>query len=452
MGALWKVGALGLKQRHPTQVVVLGFAGVILFGAVLLALPISSSAGADVSFREAFFTATSAVTVTGLVVVDTSAAWSPFGQAVILALIQIGGFGLMAGSSVVAVTLARRIGLRHRMATQTETGALKLGELRTVVLGVLRWTAGIEAVTTVLLAVGFVVIHGESLHRGVWLGFFHAVSAFNNAGFALFPDSLERFVDDPWTSGIVTVAIIIGGLGFPVLMEVRRAVGRPRRWSVHTKMTLSTTAVLFLAGAGAVLVLEWTNPATLGPLALDDKFSAAWFQGVTPRTAGFNTVDYGELRDGTLLVTIVLMFIGASSGSTGGGIKVTTFALLGYAIWAEVRGQREVEAFRRRIPGPAQRQALAVALIGVAAVVTATLALVTASGVELTDGLFEATSAFGTVGLSTGITAELDLTSHLVLTVLMFVGRAGPVTLAAALVLRERAPGYRYPEERPLVG
>lgn len=430
----------------------MGFLTVIGVGAILLSLPVASADGQGVGWREALFTSTSAATVTGLVVVDTSTAWTPFGQVVILALIQVGGFGLMAVSSVIAVVLARRIGLRHRMAAQAETGALRLGDLRSVVLGVVRWSAVVEAIAAVLLTAGFVLIHDESLGRGAWMGLFHAVSAFNNAGFALQTNSLEPFSGDPWIIGVISVAIILGGLGFPVLMELRRQARVPKKWSVHTKITLLATFSLFAVGALAILALEWTNPDTLGTMPIGDKLTASWFQGVTPRTAGFNSLDYGALREGTLLVTIVLMFIGAASGSTGGGIKVTTFAVLGYAIWAEVRGSREVEAFRRRIPGTTQRQALAVALIGVAAVVSGTLALVTLSGVDLTSGLFEATSAFSTVGLSTGVTDTLGGPSEVVLGLLMFAGRAGPVTLAAALVLREREPRYRYPEERPLVG
>lgn len=431
---------------------VLGFLAVIVVGTVLLSLPVSATSGEGIGLREALFTATSAVTVTGLVVVDTGTAWTTFGQAVILALIQVGGFGIMAVSSVIAVALARRLGLRHRMAAQTEAGVTGLGDLRSVILGIVRWTVAIEGIAAVVLAAGFVVMHGESVHRGAWMGLFHSVSAFNNAGFALQSDSLEAYVGDPWITGVISVVIILGGLGFPVLMELRRQLGAPKRWSVHTKITLLTTLSLFAMGAVAVLALEWTNPDTLGSMPVGTKVNAAWFQGVTPRTAGFNSLDYGALREGTLLVTIVLMFIGAASGSTGGGIKVTTFAVLAYAIWAEVRGSREVEAFHRRLPARVQRQALAVALIGVAAVVAGTLALVTLSGLDLTSGLFEATSAFGTVGLSTGVTANLGGPSEVVLGLLMFAGRVGPVTLAATLVLREREARYRYPEERPLVG
>lgn len=430
---------------------VAGFLAVIAAGTVLLSLPGASHEVDDVTPRDALFTATSAATVTGLVVVDAEA-WTPFGQGVLLVLIQVGGLGLMTVSSVVVVRFARTMGLRHRMAAQTESGAPDLGGLAGVVGGVVRWTLLTEGVVAVLLAAGFAIGHDEPLPRAAWLGLFHAVSAFNNAGFALFDSGLVAFVRDPYTSGVVSLAVVAGGLGFPVVADLRRFPRRPGRWTLHTKLTLVTTGALFALGAGAVLLLEWSNPGTLGPLDLVDKLSAAWFQGVTPRTAGFNTVDYGAVRETTALVTVILMFIGASSGSTGGGIKVTTFAVLGCAIWAEVRGRRDVDAFGRRISGPAQRQALAIALLGVAAVVLGTLALLAASSVPLSDALFEATSAFGTVGLSTGITGGLDGVSHVVLGVLMFVGRAGPITLAAALVLREREPRYRYPEERPLVG
>ncbi len=440
-----------LRRWHPTQVVVAGFAVVILAGAVLLTLPVAEARDADHGLWDTLFTATSAGTVTGLTVVDTSTAWSGFGQVVILALVQVGGFGLMAVSSMVAVALAGKLDLRHRMAAQTEAG-VSLGDLRQVLRGVLRWSLGIEAAVAVLLAAGFVVNHGEPPGRALWLGVFHAVSAFNNAGLALYPDNLERFVGDPWTSGLVSVAVVLGGIGFPVLIELRRALGTPRRWSVHTKVTLLTSAALFAAGTVAVLLLEWTNPATLGPLQVGDKLMAGWFHGVSPRTAGFNTVSYGGVEQGTLLVTTTLMFIGAASGSTGGGIKVTTFAVLGYAIWAEVRGAADVEAFRRRIPEAALRQALAVALLGVAAVVAGTIALISFDDVSLGAGLFEATSAFGTVGLSTGLTPSLGRASHAILVAMMFLGRVGPVTLVAALVLRDAGRRFRYPEERPLIG
>ncbi|MEZ5381673.1 MAG: potassium transporter TrkG [Microthrixaceae bacterium] len=463
-GSIW---AGPMRRWHPSQVVVVGFAVIILAGAALLHLPIATT-GVDHSFGERLFTATSAGTVTGLQVVDTATTWTHFGQVVILALAQVGGFGLMAFSSVVAVALAGRLGLRHRLATQAEVGLPGATDFRAIILGVFRWSVGIEAAVAVALFGGFVVIHGEGVGRAAWLGVFHAVTSFNNAGLSLFSDNLAGFADDPWTTGVISLSIILGGIGFPVLMEVSRSLRdragagttartrrrrpSPRRWTLHTKITLAATTALLAGGATAMLVLEWSNPATLGPMGIGDKLTAGVFAGITPRTAGFNTIDYGSMRESSLLVTIVLMFIGGGSGSTASGIKVTTFAVLGWVIWAELRGDREVNAFRRRIPIAAQRQALTVALIGVALVAAGTMAMVTFDHISLGDGLFEATSAFGTVGLSTGLTPRLSTASRAVLMLMMFIGRVGPVTLGAALVLRERKRRYRYPEERPLIG
>lgn len=440
-----------LRRWHPTQVVVVGFIAVILTGAALLHLPIATD-GVEHSFLDRLFTATSAGTVTGLQVVDTATGWTHFGQAVIMVLAQIGGFGLMAFSSVVAVALAGKLELRHRLATQAEVNLAGGADFKAVILGVFRWSMGIEATVAVALFGGFVIIHGEPLGRAAWLGLFHAVTSFNNAGFALFSDNLVGFVDDPWTSGVIATSIVLGGIGFPVLMELRRLYRRPRRWSLHTKITLVATALLIAGGALAVLVIEWSNPNTLGPMGIADKAIAGLFQGITPRTAGFNTIDYGAMRESSIVVTIVLMFIGGGSASTASGIKVTTFAVLAWVIWAELRGDREVDSFRRRIPAFAQRQAITVALSGVALVTVSTMALVTFDRIPLGDGLFEATSAFGTVGLTTGITPTLSAASRVVLIVMMFIGRVGPATLGAALVLREHTRRYRYPEERPLIG
>lgn len=430
---------------------MVGFILVILTGAMLLHLPFATH-GVDYNFEDRLFTATSAGTVTGLQVVDTATGWTHFGQAVIMALAQIGGFGLMAISSVVAVALAGRLDLRHRLATQAEVNIEGGADFRSVILGVFKWSMGIEATVAVALFGGFVLIHGEPVGRAAWLGVFHAVTSFNNAGLTLFSDNLAGFANDPWTSGVIGISVILGGIGFPVLMEVRRQFRTPKRWSLHTKITLMATGVLLVGGAAAVLVLEWANPNTLGPMGVFDKVTAGIFQGVTPRTAGFNTIDYGAMRESSILVTIALMFIGGGSASTASGIKVTTFAVLGWVIWAEFRGDGEVDSFRRRIPTSVQRQAVTVALSGVALVVVGTMALVTFDRIPLGDGLFEATSAFGTVGLSTGTTPTLSAASRAVLIVMMFVGRVGPVTLGAAMVLRDRSRRFKYPEERPLIG
>jgi trk system potassium uptake protein len=440
------------RRRHPTQFIVVGFALAIAVGTVLLFLPFARTGPGGAPLLTALFTATSAVCVTGLVVVDTPAYWSNLGEVVILVLIQLGGFGLMTVGSLVGLLVSRRIGLRQRMTAQAETGALVLGDVRTVVLRVAAFSFFFEAVATTVLTFRFWSTYDEPFGEAAYLGLFHAVSAFNNAGFALYSDSLVAFVTDWWVSLTVALAVILGGIGFPVLTELRRNARFPRRWTLHTKLTVTTTAALLVVGTLALLVFEWTNPGTLGPLSTADKGMAGFFQAVMPRTAGFNSVDTAALNETSWLATSVLMFIGGGSASTAGGIKVTTFALLAFVIWSETRGDPEVVLFGRTSPGPVQRQALSVALLGLGAAVIGTFVLLSVSDAGLARSLFEAFSAFGTVGLSTGITPTLPEVGHLTLIVLMFIGRVGPITLFAALVLRHRQRLYRLPEERPIIG
>lgn len=438
--------------RHPAQLVVLGFGGAVAVGTLLLLLPMSTRADGGPGFVTALFTATSAVCVTGLTVVDTAGYWSGFGQGVILLLIQVGGFGTMTLASLLGLLVSRRLGLRSRLTAAAETKSLGLGDVRSVLLGVARTTLVVEAVVAVLLTLRFWLGYDEGLGRAVYLGVFHSVSAFNNAGFALWSDSLTRFVTDPWICLPIAVAVIVGGLGFPVLLELRRQLGRPRRWSLHTRMTVYATVALLVLGTAFVTANEWRNPDTLGALSPPGRVLAGFFQAVMPRTAGFNSLDYGMMNEGTLLGTMVLMFIGGGSAGTAGGIKVTTFLVLFYVIWTEVRGERDVHAFGRRISDRVARQALTVALLSVGAVVTATVALVEITGLTTHQVLFEVVSAFATVGLSTGITADLGTPAHLVLVSLMFIGRLGPITLVSALALRERQRLYQYPEGRPIIG
>jgi trk system potassium uptake protein TrkH len=437
--------------RHPGQIVVTAFAAAIAIGTLLLMLPVSRRGPGSAEFVDALFTSTSAVCVTGLVTVDTPTHWTPFGQVVILLLFQLGGFGIMTFASLLGLLLARRLGLSARLTAAAETKTLGLGDVRQVLLGVARVTIAVEAVTWLLLSVRLVVGYDESPGRAAYLGLFHAVSAFNNAGFALYSDSLMGFVTDPWITVPIAVAVILGGLGFPVILELRRHLG-PRLWSLHTKLTLSMTVVLLLAGSVFTALSEWSNPETLGELHTPGKALAAFFHSTMSRTAGFNSLDVGAMNEGTWLGTIILMFIGGGSAGTAGGIKVTTFVLLFLVIWAEVRGERHVNAFGFRIDPRVQRQALSVALLSVAAVVAGTLLLVELSKLPLGEVWFEVTSAFGTVGLSTGITADLPRAGQLILVGLMFLGRLGPVTLVSALALRERSTRYTYPEGRPIIG
>jgi potassium uptake TrkH family protein len=440
------------RRRHPAQLIVFAFALGVLAGTALLLLPFATAEEGSASFTTALFTSTSALCVTGLIVVDTPTYWTQFGQVVILGLIQVGGIGIMTLASLLALLVARRLGLRTRLIAQAETAAPELRDVRRLVLGVVLLSLLFEAVAASVLTVRFWASYDMGLGSAVYRGVFHAVSAFNNAGFALWSDSLVGFVTDGWVSLTVAFAIIAGSLGFPVWLELWRRGASPRTWTLHTKLTVGVTFALVAAGFAAVAAFEWSNAATAGGLGTDGKLLASFFQGVTPRTAGFNTLDYASVTEETLFVTDLLMFIGAGSASTGGGIKVTTFALLVLMVWSEVRGDPHVSAFGRRVPAHAQRQAFSVAFIATAAVVAGTVVLMADSVHPFRDVLFEAVSAFGTVGLSTGITAEWNDLGRVTLVVLMFLGRTGPYTLAVALALRERQRLYRFPEERPIIG
>ena len=432
--------------------VVGGFGLAVLVGTLLLMLPVAQTGIDWTDPVTALFTATSAVCVTGLVVVDTGTYWSTFGEVVILALIQVGGLGTMTLASLLGLAISRKLGLRARVTAATETKAVGLGDVREVVIGVARTSLGVELAVAVVLALRFWAAYDVSPGRAAYLGVFHSVSAFNNAGFALWPDSLVRFATDPWICLPIAASVIVGGIGFPVILELRKRLRTPRAWSMHTKMTLWATAVLLVLGTLVITANEWRNPATLGQLDTPGRLLAGFFQAVMPRTAGFNSVDTGAMLEGSLLVTVVLMFIGGGSAGTAGGIKVTTFVLLLLVIWAEVRGERDVQAFDRRIGERVVRQALTIALLSVGLVTAATVVLVEITRMSTHLVLFEVVSAFGTVGLSTGITADVGTAGHLVLAVLMFVGRLGPITLVSALALRERQRLYHHPEGRPLIG
>jgi trk system potassium uptake protein len=439
--------------QHPARLVPLAFLGAIAFGTAVLMLPISRAGRGSAPLLEALFTATSAVCVTGLVVVDTPSYWSVFGQAVILALIQIGGFGIMTMATLLSLLVLRRLGLASRLVAAAETHTLALGEVRRLLGRIALTVLLCEATVTILLAARFWLGYDYPIGRALWHGIFHAVSAFNNAGFALYSDNLIRFIRDWWLCLPIAAAVIVGGIGFPVLFELRRHLRRLSRWSIHTRLTVAGTLILLAFGFVAVLTGEWDNPRTLGPLAVDDKVLAAFFQSVVPRTAGFQTIDYAVANLPTTLITDGLMFIGGGSAGTAGGIKLTTFLLLAYVIWAEVRGQDDVIVGERRVSVPAQREALAVALLGVAVVTAGTLLLIEYTPrLRLDEALFESVSAFATVGLSMNLTPTLPPSARVVLIILMFVGRVGTITAASALALTSRRTRYRYPEGRPIVG
>ena len=441
--------------RHhvqPAQAVVLGFAAAIAVGTALLMLPIAKVGPGGANLVEALFTATSAVCVTGLIVVDTPVFWTGFGQVVILALIQLGGLGIMIFAALIGVVLARKMSVRSRLNTAAEAKSLGLEDVRGLVKRIVLISMIIEACAFVPLFLRFLFGYGYDVGGAAWHALFHAISAFNNAGFALYGDSLMGFVSDPFICLPICAAIILGGLGFPVIMQLRREFRRPLHWSMNTNLVVVVTAVLLVAGTVYVTAIEWSNPATLGGLDPWSRVLAGFFQSVQTRTAGFNSVDVGAMHDETWLGMDVLMFIGGGPAGTAGGIKVTTFAVLLFILVTELRGEGAVNIFGKRLSRAVHRQAITVVLMAVAAVIAGTALLMFLSGEDLDKSLFETVSAFATVGMSTGITAALPESAQVVLIILMFLGRIGPLTLGSALALRERRILYELPKERPAIG
>ena len=445
-------------RLHPAQVVVTGFALTILVGTALLMLPNSRVGPGGASALEALFTATSAVCVTGLTVVDTAVYWTPFGQIVILVLIQIGGFGIMSFASVVGLAIARKLSLRSRVTAAAETKSVGLEDVKGLVLGVVRISLAIELTVAIMLAVRFMIGYGEPFGRAVWLGVFHSVSSFNNAGFALFSDNLMGFTTDAWICLPISAAVILGGLGFPVIVQLRRQLRYPRHgwsirtWTMNTRIVVAGTIVLLMLGTVYITAVEWSNPNTLGPLDWPGKLLTGFFQSVQTRTAGFNSIDIGQMDSASLLGMDVLMLIGGGPAGTAGGIKITTFAVLFFILWTELRGEVAVNVFGKRLSRAVHREAITIALLAVGVIIAATAALMLLTEISMDALLFEAISAFATVGLSTGITAGLPWEGQIILILLMFVGRLGPITIGSAIALRERHTTYELPKERPIIG
>jgi trk system potassium uptake protein TrkH len=445
------------RPPPPALSLLLLFVILISAGTLLLMLPMAASDGSATRFIDALFTATSAACVTGLVVVDTATHWSPFGQVVILLLIQAGGFGIMAGSTLLlAIFIGRRTTLRDRVMVQESLGGLQLGTVTTVVKRIAIFTLAAEAIGAVILSISFMAgpEAGPTWHPlGIWWGVFHSISAFNNAGFDLTGGfrSLSPFVDDWIVLLTVAVLLVLGGLGFAIVGD---AIDR-RRWArmaLETKLVLSATLALLVGGALLIGLTEWANPATLGALPPEQRFLNAFFESATLRTAGFTALDTGAFFDATLFVVMALMFIGGASGSTAGGIKVNTFSVLLIAILSTVKGQPSAMAFGRRIQHTIVYRALAVALLSLAFVFVIGLGLTLTTDATFVQTLFEAVSAFGTVGASTGITPELTDPARLITTFAMFVGRLGPLTLVLALAARARPIPYRPAVESVRIG
>lgn len=440
---------------HPERAIPLGFLVGIAVGTLLLALPISRAGAvqgeAGAPLITALFTATSAFCVTGLTVVDTPTYWSPFGHVIILLLAQVGGLGILTGATLLGVLVTRRLRLKGQLMASTEMRSLDLGDVRHVLKLVVVFTLVTQAVLAAWLTLRFLG-YGMGPGEALWHGLFHAVSAFMNAGFSTLPGGLAPHAAD-WLLGLpLMIGVILGGIGFPVLYELRQEWGRPAGWSVHTKLTLLGTVALTFIGMAAVLLFEWNNPATLGPAGWAEKLHGALFHSVMTRSGGFNLHDTAAMGVDTILISSGLMLVGGGSASTAGGIRITTFLLLGFVVWSEIRGHPDSVAFGRRICPTVQRQAVAVVLLAVGTVSTALLILASFVEAPVERIMFEVISAFATVGLSTGLSAQLPPGGQFVLVVMMYIGRVGTVALATALALQVRNDLIRYPEERPIVG
>jgi trk system potassium uptake protein TrkH len=449
---------LGVQRRpfSPPQLLALHIFALIAVGGVLLALPVAGASGHPISLINAFFTSTSAVCVTGLIVLDTPKDLSLFGHIVLMLLIQLGGLGYMTISTLVAVALGRRITLQERLTLQEALNIYTREGLLRFAGTVLVMTLAFELAGAFLLALRWTPEFGVT--HGAFLGLFHAVSAFNNAGFALFSDSLTGYRGDVLVNLVMTTLIICGGLGFLVLSELARS-GRHVPLSLHTRLVLVLTALLIVGATIGIYTFERGNPGTLGGLPAGEAWLAAYFQSVTPRTAGFNTINIGAMYAPTLFLTLLLMFIGASPGGTGGGVKTTTFSITVAALWAMVRGRQDVVIFKRRLPPELVARAFFVSLIAFLALNLVAALVLIAERRDFLASLFETTSAFGTVGLSMGrpgsslsLASAFSEVGKLLIMLMMFMGRVGPLTLAVAVAGRVSQPRIRYPEGKVLIG
>lgn len=462
-------GRILTHNMHPTQILVIGFLAVILLGSILLMLPMSSSTGQYTAFEDALFTATSAVCVTGLVVVDTASHWSLFGKIVILCCIQIGGLGFMSLVSMVFIALGKRITLKNRLIMQealnfnTTAGVVRFTKM------VVKGTLIVEGIGALLMTLVFVPEYG--FVKGIWYSVFHAISAFCNAGFDIIGDSsLAPYVGNGLINMVIMSLIIIGGLGFSVWVDVYRVIKykleAPKHYTwkqainklmLHTKLVGVITFALLIIGFIVIFILEYKNLGTLGGLSLKEKIYAAMFQSVSPRTAGFYTISLADMTDTSKLFTIMLMFIGGSPAGTAGGIKTVTFGVLALCAFCTIKGNDQTVVFRRKIPFHLITRALAIVMIAISVVVVAVGGLSLSEDFTFMEILFETVSAFATVGTTLGITPFLSITGKILIIIVMFIGRLGPITMAVALMVRQgnkenKNGNIQYPEEKVMVG
>lgn len=427
------------------------FVLVISFFTLMLSLPFSSQDGQSVALPHAVFTATSAVTVTGLTTVSTAEQWTFFGQLMILLASQIGGLGTLTLTALLTLAVGRKLGLRSRLIAQESLNLGRLGELGSVLRTVAVTSISIEAGIALLLVPRFLLL-GESPGQAMWHGIFYAVSSFNNAGFTPHSDGIVPYGHDLWILLPIALGVMVGSLGFPVILTIRQNLMAFDRWNLNAKLTVIGTLVLFLVGSVAWAALEWTNERTIGQMGPLEKILNAAFASVMTRSGGFNLVDMNDTHPVTALLTNLLMFIGGGSASTAGGVKITTVTLILLAILAEARGDQYVVAFRRTVPEAALRIAISVVMMSSAIVLAGTATIMLLSSASLDRALFEVISAYATCGLSNGLSAELPPSGIYVLSLLMLIGRVGTITVATGLAMRTRRRLYKYPEERPIIG
>lgn len=445
--------SLKAKRMSAVRILALGFAITILIGGVILSLPICSSQGTYTNLLDSIFTATSAVCVTGLVTVDTGTHWSTFGQVVIMILIEIGGLGFMSVGTFIAVLLGRKITLRDRLVMQEAMNAFKIQGVVNMLRYVIGLTITIQLIGAVLLSTVFIPRYGVA--KGIFYSIFHSVSAFCNAGFDLMGNfsGLTTYNKNYLVIIVLGLLIIIGGIGFTVLIEL---INYPtsKKLSTHSKMALLVTGVLILWGTINILVLEYHNPGTLKDMTLGQKILNSFFSSVTPRTAGFNSISNGDMTNAGKFTTIILMFIGGSPGSTAGGLKTVTFGVLILTVVAAMEGREDTEVFGRRFPKETVYKSFALFCIAMILVFAVTMILtVTEPSMNFIDLLYEATSAFSTAGLTTGVTQQLtNWLSKVILIITMYCGRVGPMTVILAIVNKKKKRGIKYPEGKILIG
>lgn len=440
------------KGFSGVQILTIGFIILILIGSIVLSLPISSVTGEYTNYLDSLFTSTSAVCVTGLVTLNTGAYWSIFGQVVIITLIQIGGLGFMSITAFVAMLLGKKITLKDRLYIQESMNTFEIQGIAKMVKYVVKFTFSVELIGAVLLSFKFIPEYG--LRKGIGFSLFHSISAFCNAGFDIIGDgnSMVSQSNSVLLLMVLSLLIIVGGLGFSVIIELWN-YKKVKRLSVHSKIVLSITGILIVVGAIFIFLLEYKNPDTMANMTLVEKITNSVFTSVSPRTAGFNSIPLDKLTNASVLMTIFLMFIGGSPGSTAGGIKTTTLGMVALTLVNVIKGREDTEAFGRRFSKETIYKSFALFMIGTSIVIIVTMILsITEYGMDFLSVLFEATSAFGTAGLTLGITSSLSVIGKIVIIISMYIGRVGPLTVALALTHRQKKQGYKYPEGKILIG